>query len=520
MVNIILGYIYKLKPSIEQSNKMHQWLNMLRTTYNYNLADRINCYQSRFVFGNYCDIKTKAEICPLTCPVGGATGYPWKIQGVRKGNPTPDKRNPGEIQSALLPELKLSRPWYKGIDSTVLQFNIERLDKAYQGFFEGKGFPRFQNRSTFRSFTYKSGVKVNENKIYFPKIGEISFFNSRPIPSGFNIKSVTLRLKASGWFISIKIEDKSIPAPSIISIEDVQSVVGCDVGIRKLIVQSDNKRIENPKFSTNKKTRKLMNKRQRRVNRKARRTEYSVRQTLRKRKRSKNRRKAANIVARLHQKITDKRSAYQWKIATNLAKRSDVIFMEDLKVSNLKKRCKPNLNEETGRYLNNGQSRKAGLNRAISDSEALASLRASASWYELRTKIHYAAEKRGKIFEVVPPHYTSQQCPECHHADALNRSGEVFICTECGYFSDADHVGGLNIKYRGAAMLGIPLKCRIKIVKVREDFAKPKQLQLFETPTVESPTNQRRKHRTRKGERDVPGNPPIQLNVWDIKGLA
>ncbi len=472
---------------------MCQWLNMLKATYNYNLADRIDSYQSRFICGDYCEIRTKAEICPLTCSIGGATGDPWKTKGARKGNPIPAKRSAGEIQSALLPELKLSRPWYKEIDASVLQFNIERLDKAYQGFFQGKRFPKFPNRSTFRSFTYKSGVKINVNKIYLPKIGEMSFFNSRPIPDGFNIKSVTLRLKVSGWFVSIRIEDKDVPAFPIISVEDVQSVVGCDVGIRKLIVQSDNKRTLNPKFSTNKRTRKLLRIRQRRISRK--------------RKGSKNRCKSGNVVARLHQKIVDTRTAYQWKIATNLAKKYDAIFMEDLRVSNLLKRCQPKKDEETGRYLSNGQARKAGLNRAISD----------ASWYDLRTKIQYAAAKLGKIFDVVPPHHSSQSCPECHHIDASNRDKEIFVCTECGYFADADHVGGLNIKYRGALMLRIALKCRIK---VHRDSVEPKQLCLFETPNVELPTSKRRQHRIRKDKNGVPGNPPVQLNIWDIRSAA
>lgn len=71
-------------------------------------------------------------------------------------------------------------------------------------------------------------------------------------------------------------------------------------------------------------------------------------------------------------------------------------------------------------------------------------------------------------------------------------------------------MGGLNIKYRGAAMLGIALKCQIK---VHRDSVEPKRLQLFETPIVESPTSQRRQHRIRKDEHGVPGNPPVQLNL-------
>ncbi|MBR8839678.1 MAG: hypothetical protein DSM106950_38185, partial [Stigonema ocellatum SAG 48.90 = DSM 106950] len=73
-----------MRTSDEQSAKMDSWLDMLRASYNYNLRDRIDTYYSRFVFGDYCDLVTFAEICPLTCLVGSASGYPWKISGAAK----------------------------------------------------------------------------------------------------------------------------------------------------------------------------------------------------------------------------------------------------------------------------------------------------------------------------------------------------------------------------------------------------------------------------------------------------
>jgi putative transposase len=407
---MLFGYVYKIKPTLEQSKKIDSWLDMLRASYNYNLADRINTYESRFIHGNYCIINTKAEACALTCAVGSANGYPWKVSGEQKVKKQQDaliygdycdidtkdvikmafvkpaKRNAGEIQMAALPELKASRPWYKTIDSTVLQENIKRLDEAYAKFFDGAGFPKFKNRSNFRSFTYASRVKIKGNKIYLPKIGWCKFFNSRPIPTGFKIKSVTIRKKVDGYYVSVRIEDTSVPAFPRISVEEVNTVVGCDVGIHKLVSLSDNSQIKNPKFATNPKTKHLMKIRQRR--------------SSRKKKGSNNRKKANKVVASLHKKITDKRNAYQWKVAYNIVKKADAIILEDLKVSNMKKRCKPKLDKETGRYINNGQSRKAGLNRAIND----------ASWYDLRKKIEYVAAKLGKIFDVVPPHHTSQEC--------------------------------------------------------------------------------------------------------------
>ena len=274
---------------------MDSWLDMLRSTYNWSLADRIAQYNQQFIQGDYCDIRTKAEACPLTCFVSknGASGEPWKDAKTDKnGNLKNPRRSAGDIQITALPYLKKARPWFAEIDSTVLQQNVKRLDTAYKNFFEGRGFPNFKNRSNFTSFTYQMGVKVHGNKIYLPKLGWMRFFNSRLIPTGFTIKAATLRKRQDGWYISIRIEDKTIPDYVKKPLNEVNSILGCDLGITKLVHLSDRYQIDNPKFSTNKKARRTLKIRQRRVNRKV--------------KGSKNRKKAANKVGRFHKKITDK----------------------------------------------------------------------------------------------------------------------------------------------------------------------------------------------------------------------
>ena len=193
---MLTNYVYKLRPNIRQSNKMDSWLDMLRSTYNWSLADRIAQYNQQFIQGDYCDIRTKAEACPLTCFVSknGASGEPWKDAKTDKnGNLKNPRRSAGDIQITALPYLKKARPWFAEIDSTVLQQNVKRLDTAYKNFFEGRGFPNFKNRSNFTSFTYQMGVKVQGNKIYLPKLGWMRFFNSRLIPTGFTIKAATFR---------------------------------------------------------------------------------------------------------------------------------------------------------------------------------------------------------------------------------------------------------------------------------------------------------------------------------------
>jgi putative transposase len=393
------------------------------------LADRIGQYNQQFIQGDYCDIRTKAEACPLTCFVSknGASGEPWKDTKTNKdGSIKSPRRSAGDIQITALPELKKARPWFSEIDSTVLQQNVKRLDPAYKNFFDGRGFPKFKNRSNFTSFTYQMGVKVQGSKIYLPKLGWMRFFNSRLIPSGFIIKAATIRKRQDGWYVSIRIEDKSIPDYASKPLDEVKSVLGCDLGITKLVHLWDRHQIDNPKFSTNKKAKRILKIRQRRVCKKV--------------KGSKNRKKAANKLGRFHKKIVDKRTAYQWDVANRIVSRNvDAIALEDLNISGMLKRCKVKVDETTGRFLKNGQSRKKGLNRAISD----------ASWAELILKIEYLAAKQGKVVIKVNPKHSSQECRNCGHTDKSNRDGEKFICAECGFHEHADIGAAKTIRDRG-----------------------------------------------------------------------
>ncbi len=466
---MILGYCYKLRPNISQSDKIDRWIDMLRANYNWSLADRIDTYYQRYICGDYCDLKTRVVISPLICLIGGATGNTWSNKG--------KKRSPVNIQITELPNLKKARPWYNEIDSTVLQQNLRRLDNAYNNFFQqNRGFPKFKNRSTFRSFTYATGVKIKENKIYLPKLGWVKFYNSRPIPDGFKIKSVTVRKKSNGYYISVRIEDKAVPSFPLKKIEEVKTVTGLDMGLGKLIYCSDSSAIDNPKFATNNKTKRLQKIRQRRVSRK--------------KKQSNNRRKTQQKLSLFQHKISVKRESYQWKVASKIVQKSDAIAIEDLQIANMSKRCKPKgalsngeetspwvapkYDENTGRFLKNGQSAKRALNRLIAD----------ASWYSLTQKIEYMAAKSGKIVLRVNPRQTSQECSVCHHIDPDNRKGEKFLCTNCGHVDDANFQAGINIKNKAINHYDLNI-----IKKVRRDLPEPKQLTLFQTPTSELTEN-------------------------------
>ena len=167
------AYKYKLKPNSSQKAIMVNWLDMLRSHYNYCLRDRIESYEqvTQPKLGNYCDLKTKTECCPLTCSVSknSQLGEPFKGD---------KKRSAYEMQSSELPNLKKARGWYKQIHSTVLQQNLRKLDTTFKNFFNGRGYPKFKTKQRFKSFNYPPNqVKLKGNKIYLPSIGWRGFFS-------------------------------------------------------------------------------------------------------------------------------------------------------------------------------------------------------------------------------------------------------------------------------------------------------------------------------------------------------
>jgi putative transposase len=57
--------------------------------------------------------------------------------------------------------------WLKEIDSQAIQQSIANMDKAYQHFFKGCGYPKFKSRHHSRqSYQYPQRVKIDGNKVF------------------------------------------------------------------------------------------------------------------------------------------------------------------------------------------------------------------------------------------------------------------------------------------------------------------------------------------------------------------
>ncbi|MDR9405427.1 MAG: helix-turn-helix domain-containing protein, partial [Halothece sp. Uz-M2-17] len=90
-----LTYQFRLRPTRLQIDKIEHWLSMLKSQYNYLLADRFDWYEH-----NRC----RVDACPLTCSIA-------------EPRDNPDYYS----QKKTFPQLKKSRPWYGELQSQVLQ---------------------------------------------------------------------------------------------------------------------------------------------------------------------------------------------------------------------------------------------------------------------------------------------------------------------------------------------------------------------------------------------------------------
>lgn len=77
------------------------------------------------------------------------------------------------------------------------------------------------------------------------------------------------------------------------------------------------------------------------------------------------------------------------------------------------------------------------------------------SYYDLEQKLFYKAKEHGQKVIKVDPHYTSQTCPRCGHIERANRNKQkhIFCCKNCGYTSNDDRIGAMNLYHKGIEYL-------------------------------------------------------------------
>jgi len=284
-----------------------------------------------------------------------------------------------------------------------LQESAKNLSGAYQRWFKWlktrkgpkAGAPRFKSkRDSRRSFRYKSGIKVDGDKVWLPKIGWVRFRNSRD-PIG-KLKGATVSRSASGkWFVSITAE---VPIPKK---PERTEAIGIDVGLSTYATLSDGEKIDPPKWL-------------RRSERKLKRLQRAV---STKKKGSANRAKAKQKVAKHHERVANQRKDFQHKLSTRLIDENQILGVETLAVGNM---MRGNLGKSFG---------DAGLG------EFLQKLSYKAEWYG-RTLV-----KADRFFP------STKLCNCCRYKnDELKLSDREWECPRCGSSLDRDHNAAINLR--------------------------------------------------------------------------
>ena len=307
-------------------------------------------------------------------------------------------------------QLPLSKTVYQEeVYSQVLQNTLKRVDRSFKNFFKGAGYPRFQGRNRYNSFTYPgSGLKLKDGKLTLSKIGNIKIILHREIEG--KIKTCTIKKDIDQWYVSFscKIDIPIIPV-------EIKTKTGIDVGLTSLITFSNGEQIKPPKH----------------LRASEKRLAREQIHLSKKKLRSKNRNKQRIIAAKVHRKIRNQRKDFAHKTSRKLVDTYDHIVFEDLQIQNMLK--------------------NHHLAKSISD----------ASWSQLINLTKSKAEYAGKIVELVNPKGTSQTCI-CGCSVPKDLSVRIHNCPNCGLVLGRDHISAMLIESRSSTIGTTGIQARLR----------------------------------------------------------
>lgn len=308
--------------------------------------------------------------------------------------------------------------WLRAGSQTVQQQALRDFDHAVRNFYAGT-----HQRPTWRKAALHEGFRIVGGQasrviklsrkwaaVNVPKVGWVRFRMSRAVPEAKSYRIT--RDRAGRWHIAFAVIPPPIPAPG------TGEVVGVDRGVTVSAALSTGELLTCPGLS------EAELERFKRLQRR-----------LARCRRGSNRRalvKAA--IARLHARARERRTDWVEKTSTDLARRFDIIRVEDLRIVQMTKRARPKpAPDRPGSYLPNRRRAKAGLNRGI-----LAN-----GWGALVRRLERKAPQR---VEKINPAFTSQTCSVCRHCAPDNRKSQaVFRCVACGHRANADVNAAVNI---------------------------------------------------------------------------
>lgn len=317
-------------------------------------------------------------------------------------------KSTGKFKNITPASYKEDYPFLKEVDSLALSNAQLNRNTAFKGFFSHKtGFPKFKSKRNDQSYTTNNqgSVKFSNNDRYItvPKCSRIRIKKHRDFYG--DIKSITVSMTTDNkYYISLLVEEENK------SLKESNKIIGLDLGIKDLIVDSNGHKYKNHKYLT--KSQNKLTKEQRKLSKMV--------------KGSNNRNKQRIKVARLHKHIQNQRNDYLHKLSKKIIDENQIICIESLLVKEM---------------MNDSK-----LARNISD----------VSWYRLVSMLLYKADWYNRKVIKVPSTYPSSQfCSKCSYKNSITRDLTIrkWTCPKCGSIHDRDINAAKNILSKGIEIL-------------------------------------------------------------------
>ena len=307
-------------------------------------------------------------------------------------------------------ELKKEREWLKKVHSKVLQQSVMDMNSSYKNFFEGRcGFPKFKSKKDYEQkcrFPKDAFIGVRGNRIDLIKsLKDIHFKCSVRDEKYLNknqnkVHSLTLtKTKSDQYYLSVLVDKQLELKPQ------TTSVIGIDLGIKDFVITSEGQVFENLHFKKSE-TNKL---------------KRLQRQLSRKQPNSKNREKTRIKLAKLNQKIRNKKLHYLHQVSNQLVSENQIICMEDLNIK--------------------GMMRNHNLAELIQEM----------NFGEFKNLLTYKCLQYGRQLVFIDRFYPSSKT--CHCCGYMNKSltlsDRQWVCPECNSMIDRDLNAAMNIKDEG-----------------------------------------------------------------------
>ena len=319
--------------------------------------------------------------------------------------------------------LKYECPFLQEIDSIVIRKSLFNLEDSFKRYFKRQSeYPKFKSKFKRNSYntnavygSYKNNNYCNieldlENKtIKLPKLKNIKIRGYRNLKYiNGRILNATISRESNGkYYVSVLYEISE-------KVKEVTptSIIGIDLGVKKLLTLSDGNSYENNKY---------IEKYEKRIKR-------TQRELSRKVKGSNNYYKCKKKLAVLHSKLANSRKYYIHKITKNITNEYDIITCEKL---------------HTKEMIINGK--KNTLSKNIND----------ACFNEILRQLEYKSKFKGKKFYQIYEYYSSSQiCSRCDNQDKKykNLNERIYECTKCHLELDRDLNASINIMFEGLKM--------------------------------------------------------------------